>query len=384
MKFSAFHPFPAYGIEDKRWPSAPKYATPEIVRDSLAKDLDYARLVDRAGFDSISVAEHHYTAQHLAPNSVMVATIVHSVLEKATVNLLGSDLPLVNPVRLAEEISTLDALTGGNLLVGFFRGVPFEYMSYGTNPWESKEVFYEQIDLILRAWYEPEPFAWIGRHFDYRVVSLWPRATRTVPILLAAGSPASAIYAAERGALAGFPFLPAEAVRPMVDVYQSRAAELGRTVTPDDLLSRAFGLVADTDAEAWALAERYNYGDMNKLYEIEDFSVLATLGAAFAGAPKGFTPPPGASGPAFPTVPAFIGSPETVATQIRDFVAATGVGRIEVTLNASNLPFEHAARSTELFGTEVIPLARSLDSVAEEALVAIAAEGATRREMATA
>jgi hypothetical protein len=56
-----------------------------------------------------------------------------------------------------------------------------------------------------------------------------------------------------------------------------------------------------------------------------------------------------------------MGSPETVTGQLREFAAATGVGRVEFTFNDSALPYEYAVQSLELFGREVIPALSSLE-----------------------
>jgi alkanesulfonate monooxygenase SsuD/methylene tetrahydromethanopterin reductase-like flavin-dependent oxidoreductase (luciferase family) len=50
-----------------------------------------------------------------------------------------------------------------------------EMLTYDLNPRESRERIDEGMELILRAWMEPEPFGWQGRHFHYRTVSVWPK-----------------------------------------------------------------------------------------------------------------------------------------------------------------------------------------------------------------
>ena len=48
--------------------------------------------------------------------------------------LLGPLIPLANPVRTAEEIAMLDALSGGRMVVLFLRGTPNEHLTYGADP----------------------------------------------------------------------------------------------------------------------------------------------------------------------------------------------------------------------------------------------------------
>ena len=55
------------------------------------------------------------------------------------------------------------------------RGTTNEYLTYGLNPAEARERTTEGMELILKAWTEPQPFGWQGRHYQYRTVSVWPR-----------------------------------------------------------------------------------------------------------------------------------------------------------------------------------------------------------------
>ena len=69
----------------------------------------------------------------------------------------------------------LDVISGGRIISGFVRGIGAEYHSYGVEPHHSRERFHEALDLIVRAWTEPGPFAWDGKHYRYRYVNPWPR-----------------------------------------------------------------------------------------------------------------------------------------------------------------------------------------------------------------
>ena len=48
-------------------------------------------------------------------------------------------------------------------------------MTYNINPAESRERFAEALHLIRRAWTETRPFGWLGRYYQYRMISIWPR-----------------------------------------------------------------------------------------------------------------------------------------------------------------------------------------------------------------
>ena len=89
--------------------------------------------------------------------------------------MLGPIVPVSNPIRVAEEMAMLDTLAPGRIVVGLLRGTTNEYLSYDLNPKESRERTDEGMELILKAWNEPQPFGWQGKYFQYRTVSIWPR-----------------------------------------------------------------------------------------------------------------------------------------------------------------------------------------------------------------
>ena len=69
----------------------------------------------------------------------------------------------------------LDALAPGRIVAGLLRGTTNEYLSYDLNADEARGRTDEEMELILKAWTEPEPFGWQGRYFQFRTVSIWPR-----------------------------------------------------------------------------------------------------------------------------------------------------------------------------------------------------------------
>jgi alkanesulfonate monooxygenase SsuD/methylene tetrahydromethanopterin reductase-like flavin-dependent oxidoreductase (luciferase family) len=356
MKFSLFNPSPVYGVPRiGEWPVPPELSVPESTAEAVRRSIEISKLADDAGFDYITVAEHHYHPRQLSPNPMVLAAALAQHLHHAGIAVLGATLPMSNPLRSAEELAMLDALTGGKLLVGLFRGTPTEYLTYGTNPRETREVFEEAVSLLLEAWTQPEPFSWVGRHYDYRVVAVWPRPVTAPhpPILVSAHSEASATHAARNRFKAGFAFQPPASVARSTAFFRDAAEQHGWTPEPDDMLYRSFCLVAETDDEAEELAARYGFGDMSKVFQSHDKDVSVAIGQAMMGnAPQG----KGRDGVA-PSGgrPTFIGSPATVARQIGEVAELTGVGHFDLLFSDVVLPFEQACRGVTLFGAEVMP-----------------------------
>ncbi len=69
----------------------------------------------------------------------------------------------------------LDVMSGGRLIAGMVIGGGPEYFSYQVNPTHARERFREALDLIVKAWTTPGPFAWNSKHYFFRYVNPWPR-----------------------------------------------------------------------------------------------------------------------------------------------------------------------------------------------------------------
>ncbi|GLZ11987.1 monooxygenase [Actinomadura sp. NBRC 104425] len=354
MQFSLFQPLPYFAPEmPTGWPQAPKLFDPEHGLSSVRHNMDIIDAADDGGFDYISVAEHHYAARQLCPSPTLAAALISQRLKNAKIAILGVDLPLHNPVRIAEELAMLDTFCGGNLLVGLFRGTPNEYVTYGHNPGESKASFEEGVELILSAWTEPEPFAWEGIHYRHRLVSIWPQPVQRPrpPVLVSGNSTASAEFAAKHRLKIGISFAPVEAVPRMVAAYREAAERHGWEPGPEDVLWRGFAHVAETDDKARANCEKYGFGAPNGILAPppRQQPTYGTIMAEVIDAGFGAAPLPGTG----PTLPAILGAPDTVIEQLNALREA-GVGIADLVFSCDHLPVELGLHTVRLFGEEVI------------------------------
>ena len=70
----------------------------------------------------------------------------------------------------------LDVISGGRLVAGFPVGTSMDTnYGYGETPVTLRDKYREAHDLIMKAWTEPEPFAWNGKYTQLRYVNTWPR-----------------------------------------------------------------------------------------------------------------------------------------------------------------------------------------------------------------
>jgi alkanesulfonate monooxygenase SsuD/methylene tetrahydromethanopterin reductase-like flavin-dependent oxidoreductase (luciferase family) len=107
---------------------------------------------DEAGFWCYFKSEHHLTPLDMAPST---STWLAAVAARTTDLRIGSLvylLPFHHPLRLLEEMTTLDHLSDGRLEVGVGRGIsPGEHELWGMNPDEARVRSEETLAVLLRA-----------------------------------------------------------------------------------------------------------------------------------------------------------------------------------------------------------------------------------------
>jgi alkanesulfonate monooxygenase SsuD/methylene tetrahydromethanopterin reductase-like flavin-dependent oxidoreductase (luciferase family) len=241
VKFALFTPHAYERTEDwtpgwdpswAGWPGPPRLFDPERALRSHRRMLELCELADETGFDWITLAEHHYSEHMMMPSPMLLAAELSQRLRRARVAVLGVAIPLANPVRVAEEYALLDLMTGGRLaMAGFLRGTPNEYLTYGTDAAQSREMYEEGIELVVAAWTTPVAFGWEGRHYQNRLISIWPRPVQQPhpPVLVSGNSPDSADFAARHRFSIGLAFLPPQAAVRSAAYFRDAAARRSRT-----------------------------------------------------------------------------------------------------------------------------------------------------------
>jgi alkanesulfonate monooxygenase SsuD/methylene tetrahydromethanopterin reductase-like flavin-dependent oxidoreductase (luciferase family) len=80
-----------------------------------------------------------------------------------------------DPLWLAEQLAMIDMISYGRLVSGFVRGGGRESVAHNAPPHYNRERFEEAHDFIIKAWTDPGPFRWEGKHYHYRYVNPWAR-----------------------------------------------------------------------------------------------------------------------------------------------------------------------------------------------------------------
>jgi alkanesulfonate monooxygenase SsuD/methylene tetrahydromethanopterin reductase-like flavin-dependent oxidoreductase (luciferase family) len=128
------------------------------------------------GLDGIWLAEMHFNpARSVLSAPLLVATSIATRTQRIRVGMAVHVLPLNNPLRIAEEIATLDHISKGRFDFGIGRsGSPRAYDAYGVPYSESQARFYEALDIILEAW-KGEPLTYQGEYYRFENATVSPR-----------------------------------------------------------------------------------------------------------------------------------------------------------------------------------------------------------------
>ncbi|KAA1283682.1 MAG: LLM class flavin-dependent oxidoreductase [Chloroflexota bacterium] len=159
-----------------------------------AQRISMVKKAETLGFYSYHVAEHHHSPLTAAPVQGAYLGALASVTSTIRLCPLVYVLPLHHPIRIIEEICTLDNLTSGRLDVGFGRGAPVgdELAMWGQNPLDSDDIYNESVEIVMQGLTE-EFINYSGNHYQFE--DLWMELSpfqKPHPPIWVAGNPVKA------------------------------------------------------------------------------------------------------------------------------------------------------------------------------------------------
>jgi len=118
----------------------------------LQEELNQILLGEELGYDSIWMTEHHFDDYSISPAPLMTLAWLASKTKHMRLGTAVIVAPWHDPVRLAEQFSWLDHLSGGRLVVGLGRGLArLEYEGLRVDQSKARELFDEIVALVMNA-----------------------------------------------------------------------------------------------------------------------------------------------------------------------------------------------------------------------------------------
>lgn len=374
MKFNFFHlmPWPDYPREPQEWPVSNKDFDAERGRQLYADYIDTMAYAEQCGFDSIGCNEHHFSPYGLMSNPNLIASSLVYRTKRVNLAILGNLVPLLNPIRVAEEYAMLDVMSGGRVLAGMMRGIPHEYIAYNVPPSDSRARLREAVALIIKAWTEPEPFGWEGEFYQFPSVSIWPRPyQKPYPRLLMSGTNEESVeFVAEHRAKLGIVLIAdLKVARANIDHYYKTSRGYGWEPVPEDILTGHHTCIADTDEEAREHMrkglEYFHHILMRPQRSAQQLVIQKTRYYQREGSSDRFearlaTLRARSLEEQIEAGSIYCGTPETVVEQIKRVHKALGHGVEQFTMKVGNMPDKVVRRGMELFRERVQPALKDL------------------------
>jgi len=118
--------------------------------DVYQTDLRLAELAEPLGFESVWGVEHHFTDYTMCPDVLQFLAFVAGRSRRVQLGSMVVVLPWHDPMRVAEEVSMLDNLSGGRLILGLGRGAGrVEFDGFRQKMDDSRRRFVESAEMVL-------------------------------------------------------------------------------------------------------------------------------------------------------------------------------------------------------------------------------------------
>ncbi len=326
--------------------------------DRLRETEKLVDLCEEHGFWGVSFGENHFSNYGLSPNPILLAVGLGRRTRRLNISTGIAVLPFWNPIRLAEDAATADLLLDGRFELGVGRGYQcLEFEGLNVPIGERQARFDEALDIMLRAWTQPE-VEHSGQYYHVpRAVNVLPKSlTKPHPRLYVATSTEESVRAAAHYDFKVFAasISTASEVSSNRLIYldeRKRLGKVGDFFTP--AMNRQVYVVDSSDP---AKIEEARESVVRRGLALFRFGIGLKRGTIRYEAGQIFEDPlPGEPDPETVASRAIFGSPDMVIEQLLVLRDEVGVEEFNVMTEHGFLSFDEARRSVELIGKEVIP-----------------------------
>ena len=336
-------------------------------REIYRNDIALAEMAEPLGFESVWSVEHHFTDYTMCPDVVQFLSYMAGKSRTLRLGSMVVVLPWHDPMRVAEEVSMLDNLSDGRMILGMGRGAgKVEFDGFRLDMGESRERFVEYAEALLNG-LESGYMEADGKHYKQPRTAIRPAPFKSFRgrTYAAAVSPESAIIMARLGVgLLIIPQKPWREVEKELNEYKKLFIEING-VAPPKPVSAGWTFVDGSAERAREMAIKYIGGYYRTVLDHYQFAgehIKNTRGyeyyakmndkLAVYGDQKAME---------FFADLQLYGTPEQVYEKIQVIRAQTDAKGYVGVFSYAGMPQDEAVRNMTQFAREVLPELKKID-----------------------
>ncbi|HTP96009.1 MAG TPA: LLM class flavin-dependent oxidoreductase [Burkholderiales bacterium] len=321
-------------------------------QEIFARGVELAQAAESLGYRNVWLAEHHFSTYGYLSRPVQLATYIAAKTTRLRVGTAVIVVPLHHPLVIAEEVATLDLLSGGRLDLGLGRGYqPYEFERFGFELDAGRRRWDESVDILVKS-FAGKPFSYDGELFKFPETSVFPQVLQQPhpPIWIVAQSPGAIEATVRRGfnVLTGGFGVSLDMLTDFRKLFDRVVAEVKPAKVPTVAVQRAV-YVADGAADARDAAEHARW-NMRVTLSLRNHTERVENGRAIPVA-----------GPKEPDMDdlldrfLIIGTPDVVIRQVERLRERVGISHFNCSFWFGDMEQARVLRSMQRFAKEVIP-----------------------------
>lgn len=337
-----------------------RLADSEVYRN----ELRLAELADPLNFDSVWSVEHHFTDYTMCPDVVQFLSFMAGRCPRLQLGTMVIVLPWHDPVRVAEQISMLDHLCDGRMILGLGRGLGrVEYDGFRIDMDEGRNRFVEYAQLVLEGLERGYVEGGDSVKQPRRDIRPYPAHSFRGRTYAAAVSPESMPIMARLGAaLLIIPQKPWNVVQKDFEIYHKVYREENGCEAPPPLCG-GFYFVDESADRAEEMAHKYiadYYHTAMKHYEMTAEHFGKAKGYEFYSNVGSYIDKHGTDNAAADFVKLMpYGTPQQVLDKLAGIREMIGMNGVMTHFSYAGMPFDEAERNMRCFASGVLPELRS-------------------------